>query len=176
VYFHKLKVLLNKSARLRVFIPEANRRVFMKKNLTVAISVAIAVFSTSAYAEGTPSADGAYVYFANLEDGAKVASPVKVIFALSGMGVAPAGTEKVNTGHHHLLIDRAPFGEGEDGADELIYGIPSDDNHRHFGGGQTEVVLDLTPGTHSLQMVLGDMGHVPHNKPVMSEVITITVE
>ena len=148
----------------------------MRKSLTLALSLAIATFSTSAFAEGTPSPEGASVYFANLEDGAKVASPVKVVFALSGMGVAPAGTEKENTGHHHLLIDRAPFGEGEDGADELIYGIPSDDNHRHFGGGQTEVTLDLAPGTHTLQMVLGDMGHVPHDKPVMSDVITITVE
>jgi hypothetical protein len=148
----------------------------MRKILTLAISLAIATFSTSAFAQETPSAEGASIYFANLEDGAEVTSPVKVIFALSGMGVAPAGTNKKNTGHHHLLIDRAPFGMGEDGADEFIYAIPSDDHHRHFGGGQTEVVLDLAPGTHTLQLALGDMGHVPHKIPVMSKVITITVK
>ena len=92
------------------------------------------------------------------------------------MGVAPAGTEKENTGHHHLLIDRPPMGQGEDGPDELSYGIPSDENHMHFGGGQTEVTLELAPGSHTLQLVLGDLGHVPHATPIMSEVITITVK
>jgi len=116
------------------------------------------------------------VYFINLEDGATVSSPVKVVFGLSGMGVAPAGTEKANTGHHHLLIDRAPIGEGEDGAEEFEYGLPSDDNHKHFGGGQTETSVELSPGQHTLQLVLGDLGHVPHATPVMSDVITITVE
>jgi hypothetical protein len=129
-----------------------------------------------AYAQDTPSTPDAKVYFANLQDGATVASPVTIVFGLSGMGVAPAGTEKDNTGHHHLLIDRPPLGLGEDGADELTNGIPSDEHHMHFGGGQTEVTLELAPGSHSLQLVLGDLGHVAHKTPVMSEVITITVE
>lgn len=129
-----------------------------------------------AFAQDTPSPDGAKVYFVNLEDGATVESPFKVIFGLSGMGVAPAGTEKEQTGHHHLFINRPPFGEGEDGADELENGIPSDENHVHFGKGQTEKVLDLPPGEHTLQLVLGDMNHVPHNKPVVSDVISVTVE
>jgi hypothetical protein len=129
-----------------------------------------------AYAQDTPSNPDAKVYFANLQDGATVASPVTIVFGLSGMGVAPAGTEKDNTGHHHLLIDRPPLGLGEDGADELTNGIPSDEHHMHFGGGQTEVTLELAPGSHSLQLVLGDLGHVAHKTPVMSEVITITVE
>ena len=145
------------------------------KLLTVATMACIGI-SAPVFSQGAPSPDGANVYFANIEDGATVTSPVLVVFGLSGMGVAPAGTEKENTGHHHLLIDRPALGEGEDGADELLYGLPSDDNHRHFGGGQTEVSLDLAPGTHTLQLVLGDMGHVPHSDPVMSEVITITVE
>ncbi|MDE4100262.1 DUF4399 domain-containing protein, partial [Phaeobacter gallaeciensis] len=102
-------------------------------------------------------------------------SPFVVTFGLSGMGVAPAGTEKAHTGHHHLLIDRPKLGEGPDGAEELQYGLPADDNHVHFGGGQTEMTLDLAPGTHTLQLVLGDLNHVPHDPPVMSEVITITV-
>jgi hypothetical protein len=129
-----------------------------------------------AYAQDTPSNPDAKVYFANLQDGATVASPVTIVFGLSGMGVAPAGTEKDNTGHHHLLIDRPPLGLGEDGADELTNGIPSDEHHMHFGGGQTEVTLELAPGSHSLQLVLGDLGHVAHKTPVMSEVITITIE
>lgn len=124
----------------------------------------------------TPSPEGARVYFVNLADGDTVASPVTVVFGLSGMGVAPAGTEQENTGHHHLLIDRPPLGEGEGGMEEMMYGLPSDDNHRHFGGGQTEVTLDLAPGEHTLQLVLGDAGHVPHGTPVKSEQITVTVE
>ncbi|WP_298851824.1 DUF4399 domain-containing protein [uncultured Ruegeria sp.] len=124
----------------------------------------------------TPSNPDAKVYFVNLSDGDTVQSPVTVVFGLSGMGVAPAGTEKENTGHHHLLIDRPPLGEGEDGPDELAYGLPSDESHMHFGGGQTEVTLDLPPGQHTLQLVLGDAGHVPHATPIVSKVITITVE
>ncbi len=124
----------------------------------------------------TPSSPEATVYFVTPADGATVTSPVTVVFGLRGMGVAPAGTEKENTGHHHLLIDRPPLGQGEDGADELSNGLPSDEHHMHFGGGQTEVTLDLAPGRHTLQLVLGDAGHVPHSPPVVSEVITITVE
>ncbi len=124
----------------------------------------------------TPSSPEATVYFVTPADGATETSPVTVVFGLRGMGVAPAGTEKENTGHHHLLIDRPPLGQGEDGADELSNGLPSDEHHMHFGGGQTEVTLDLAPGRHTLQLVLGDAGHVPHSQPVVSEVITITVE
>ncbi len=133
------------------------------------------LMATSSFAGETPSAPGATVYFANLEDGATVQGPVKVIFGLSGMGVAPAGTEAENTGHHHLLINRAPFGEGADDADMNEYGIAADDNHKHFGKGQTETMLELGAGTHTLQMVFGDLYHVPHNPPVMSEQITITI-
>ncbi|WP_424831849.1 DUF4399 domain-containing protein [Ruegeria sp.] len=124
----------------------------------------------------TPSNPDAKVYFVNLSDGDTVQSPVTIVFGLNGMGVAPAGTEAENTGHHHLLINRPPLGEGEDGADELAYGLPSDENHMHFGGGQTEVTLDLPSGEHTLQLVLGDAGHVPHATPIVSDVITISVE
>jgi hypothetical protein len=92
------------------------------------------------------------------------------------MGVAPAGVEVENTGHHHLLIDRPPLGEGEDGADEFDNGLIADENNVHFGKGQTETMIELAPGKHTLQLVLGDANHVPHSPPVMSEVITITVE
>ena len=146
----------------------------MKKILVMVAT--LFAYSVPAVAQQTAAPPEAQVYFANHEDGASVTSPVTLVFGLSGMGVAPAGTEKDNTGHHHLLLNRPPFGQGEDGADELMNGLPADENHMHFGGGQTEVTLDLPPGTHTLQLVLGDMGHVPHNPAVVSEVITITVE
>lgn len=111
-----------------------------------------------------------------MKDGDTVTGPVKVIFGLSGMGVAPAGVEAENTGHHHILLDRAPVGEGEDGTEEFEYGIAADENNIHYGKGQTETVLDLAPGKHTLQLVLGDHYHVPHNPPVFSERITITVK
>ncbi|WP_415401357.1 DUF4399 domain-containing protein [Tateyamaria sp. SN3-11] len=132
--------------------------------------------ATAAMAQDTPAPADAKVYFVNLEDGATVSSPVTVIFGLDGMGVAPAGTEKENTGHHHLLLNRPPLGEGEEGAEELEYGLPADDNHIHFGGGQTQVTLDLPAGQHTMQLVMGDLNHVPHATPIASEVITITVE
>jgi len=147
----------------------------MKKAL-LASAVAIFGFTCMALAGESPSAADAKVYFINLEDGATVSGPVQVVFGLAGMGVAPAGTEKEHTGHHHVFVDRAPLGEGEEGADELEFSIPADDNHVHFGGGQTETVLELAPGEHTLQLVLGDMNHIPHNPPIASEVITITVE
>ena len=138
--------------------------------------ISAALLTSPLWAGGETAANPeARVYIVNLEDGAQVSSPVKVVFGLSGMGVAPAGTEKENTGHHHLLIDRAPLGQGEDGADELSYGIPADENHLHFGGGQTETMVELAPGAHTLQLVMGDLGHVPHSTPIVSEVITITV-
>ncbi|MEM7464216.1 MAG: DUF4399 domain-containing protein [Pseudomonadota bacterium] len=129
-----------------------------------------------ALAAETKSPEGASVYFIGLSDGDTVSSPLTVRFGLTGMGVAPAGTEKENTGHHHLLVDRPPLGEGEDGMEELLYSLPADENHLHFGGGQTETVVELSPGEHTLQLVLGDMNHVPHDPPVTSPVITITVK
>ncbi len=147
----------------------------MKKYVLIP-ALAAFVLSGTAMAGETPSTPGAKQYFVNLEDGAKVKGPVTVIFGLSGMGVAPAGVEKEGTGHHHILLNRAPFGEGEDGKDEYDYNIPTDENHIHYGGGQTETVLALPPGQHTLQLVLGDQNHIPHNPPVYSEVITITVE
>lgn len=147
----------------------------MRYLITGAVMSAAMTLGLSAFAQDTPAPEGAAVYFIELEDGSSVASPVMVRFGLTGMGVAPAGIEMENTGHHHLFVNRAPFGEGEFGAEELELGIPSDENHLHFGGGQTETVLELPPGEHTLQLVLGDAGHVPHNPPVVSDVITITV-
>lgn len=148
----------------------------MKTRIFTALTTAALIASAPAMAGDTPSPEGAMVYFGNLSDGDTFSGPVKVVFGLSGMGVAPAGTEKENTGHHHLLVNRAALGEVDGDDDIIAYGIPGDENHIHFGGGQTETTIDLGPGTHTLQMVLGDLNHVPHNPVVASEVITITVE
>jgi len=133
----------------------------------------IALFSTIAVAQAgeTPAPADAKVYFINLKDGDTVTSPVTIRFGLSGMGIAPAGTEAPNTGHHHLLIDAAPL-EGE----ALNEAIPMDEHHMHFGKGQTEAVVTLPKGSHTLQLVLGDWSHIPHKNPVMSERITVNVE
>jgi hypothetical protein len=147
----------------------------MKKFLFATSVIALSL-AQNAWAGETPSAPNAKQYFVNLADGDTVTGPVKVIFGLTGMGVAPAGVDKENTGHHHIMIDRPPVGEGEDGAEEFEYGIIADEQNIHFGKGQTETVLDLKPGKHTLQLVLGDMNHVPHNPPVFSDVITITVK
>lgn len=118
---------------------------------------------------GATLAEDAAVYFISPTDGAVVSSPVTVKFGLRGMGVAPAGVEKTNTGHHHLLID-------VDQLPDLTKPVPADANHKHFGGGQTETQIELPKGQHTLQLLLGDQFHIPHNPPVKSERITITVE
>lgn len=153
----------------------------MKRNAISALATALLLatgLGAAAFAEdGTPSEPGATVYFINLEDGATVSAPVTVQFGLSGMGIAPSGVEKPKTGHHHLFLNRPAFGEdAELGADEATVAIIADDNHIHYGGGQTETTLELAPGTHTLQLVLGDYAHIPHVPPVVSERITITVE
>jgi hypothetical protein len=128
-------------------------------------------FAGSASAE-SPWPANAKIYFIEPANGAVINGKVTVKFGLSGLGVAPAGVEKPNTGHHHLLIDvDPPAGE------KLGQPLPSTDAHvRHFGGGQTETVLDLPPGKHTLQLILGDSGHVPHDPPLVSEKIAIEVK
>ncbi|MEA2902794.1 MAG: hypothetical protein QOI12_181 [Alphaproteobacteria bacterium] len=118
----------------------------------------------------TPSPAGATAYFINLKDKDSVTSPFKVQFGLTGMGVAPVGTQTPNTGHHHLIIDTKLSDE------ELKRPIAADAKHVHFGGGQTETMVTLPPGSHTLQIVLGDWSHIPHNPPVMSDTITVTVK
>ena len=147
-----------------------------RTTVLVAALIGASAFATAVIAGDTPSTPGAKVYFVNLKDGATVSGPVKVVFGLSGMGVAPAGIEKEGTGHHHLFLNRPELGKGPDGKDEFEANIPADDNHKHYGKGQTETTLTLKPGKHTLQLVLGDQNHIPHNPPVVSEVITITVK
>lgn len=134
------------------------------------IVAAITVFSVAASAQDfrQKAPAGAGVYFIEPKEGAEITGPVTVRFGLKGMGVAPAGVEKENTGHHHLLINQ----KLEDG----MNAIPADDKHRHFGGGQTETTVTLPPGKYTLQLILGDHQHIPHNPPVQSEIITINVK
>ena len=111
----------------------------------------------------------AKVFFLEPSDGATVSSPLTVRFGLEGMDVVPAGTEKPDSGHHHLLIDVTEL-------PPMDFPLPATEQIVHFGGGQTETTLELPPGEHTLQLVLGDHFHIPHNPPVMSEKITITVQ
>jgi peptidoglycan hydrolase-like protein with peptidoglycan-binding domain len=115
----------------------------------------------------TPAPAGAAVYFVDTKDGQTIPAKVKIHFGLQNMGVAPAGLDRPNSGHHHLIIDTP--------TPALNQPIPNDFNHLHFGAGQTETELSLKPGKHTLQLILGDKDHIPHNPPIMSEVITVTV-
>ncbi len=111
----------------------------------------------------------AKVYIISPSDGASVGPDVTVRFGLKGMGVAPAGVDRENTGHHHLLVDvKALPAAGQP--------IPADAQHIHFGGGQTQTTLKLAPGTHTLQLELGDRNHVPFDPPLVSRKITIHVK
>jgi len=119
--------------------------------------------------ERTPSAPGAEVYIISPKNGAIVHNPILVQFGLKGMGVAPAGVKYDNTGHHHLLIDT-------DAPADQSTPLPATDKVVHFGKGQTETTINLSPGKHTLQLLLADYQHIPHSPPVISKKITITVK
>ena len=119
------------------------------------------LLATTAFAD-------AELYFVSPHNGDTVSGEFNVSFGLRGMGVAPAGVEAPNTGHHHLLIDM-------DALPPMDASLPKTEHVRHFGGGQTETSLNLAPGKHTLQLVMGNHSHIPHNPPVLSEKITITV-
>ena len=130
--------------------------------------VAALIFTASTMAR-EPSPAGAEVYIISPKDGAKVTSPVTVVFGLKGMGVAPAGIKFDGTGHHHLLVDSDPPAD-------LSQPLPANEKTLHFGKGQTETTLTLPPGKHTLVLVLGDYLHIPHEPAVISKKVTITVE
>lgn len=115
----------------------------------------------------TPSSQGAEVYFFDLKDGASVPSKFKINFGLRNMGVAPAGSDRANSGHHHVLVDTE--------LPPLNQPIPNDFNHLHFGSGQTEAEVTLPAGEHTLQLLMGDKDHIPHTPPVMSPRIRVRV-
>jgi Domain of unknown function (DUF4399) len=140
----------------------------MKAIISAAVLALLLPATAFADAGPTPSPKGARVFIIEPKSGAEVKSPVLVKFGIEGMEVAPAGTDKPNSGHHHILIDTKL-------ADPKS-AIPADGNHVHFGKAQTEATVDLKPGSHTLQLVLGDKNHIPHDPPVMSEVITVIVK
>ena len=147
----------------------------MRMLTTIAAAAAMTAFGLSAaQADRTPAPEGASVYFIAPANGDTVSNPVSVKFGLSGMGVAPAGVENENTGHHHLLVNVPeseidfdnPLPAYQEASEAVI----------HFGGGQTETTVELPIGTHELRLLVADHNHVPHDPPVMSETITVIVK
>jgi len=139
----------------------------MKQTLGLVLILSLTAIAT-AQVKPTPSPKGAEVYFIAPKDGETLTSPVTVRFGLKGMGIAPAGIAFEGSGHHHLIIDAPPPAAGVP--------IPADANHVHFGKGQTEASVELKPGKHTLQLALGDHLHIPHDPPVVSKPITVTVK
>jgi hypothetical protein len=141
----------------------------MRKKIGVSLMLLSGLFASVAVAQSEPSIspEGAMLYIVSPQQGAVVSSTFTVVFGLKGMGVAPAGIPMPGTGHHHLLIN---------GQQMLDLKLPLGTEVTHFGAGQTETTLTLAPGEHTLQLILGDHMHVPHNPPLLSEKVTITVE
>ena len=144
-------------------------RVFQRPAIAIT-AAALAALPALSTAQPIPAPEGAEVYFVDPADGATVANPVTIRFGLRGMGIAPAGAEWDNTGHHHLILNLDPSDIAMDES------LPATDQIRHFGGGQTEATLELPAGTHTMWLLVGDYTHTPHDPPVMSEMITVTVE
>jgi hypothetical protein len=140
----------------------------MKSWILAAVAATALAIPATAFQSKSPA--GAAAYFISPKNGDTVPTNFTVVFGLKGMGVAPAGVEKANTGHHHLIINKKVTGDG------LKESLPADANHVHFGAGQTEAAVTLPAGQHTLQLILGDHNHIPHNPPVVSEVITVTVK
>lgn len=139
----------------------------MRRRLCIALGALLV--GAAVALERTPSPPGAEVYIISPADRAVLQSPVTVRFGLRGMGIAPAGIAFESSGHHHLLIDTEPPAD-------LGRPLPTSEQVVHFGKGQTEAQIKLAPGTHTLQLVLGDHLHVPHDPPVISRKITIEVK
>jgi hypothetical protein len=138
------------------------------RRLVLAAAPVLTLVAVPALAGPTPAAKNARLYFIWPQDGEQIRGSFWCRFGLRNMGIAPAGVHKPNTGHHHLFIDvTEPL--------DPNVPIPEDKHHLHFGAGETEVLLDLPPGPHTLQLVLGDADHLPLNPPLVSRVIHITV-
>jgi hypothetical protein len=139
------------------------------KTLTALFALAALIAGGVAVAGDSPAAKNAYLYIGWPNNGEVIhKNNFRVWFGLRKMGVAPAGVDKAMTGHHHLIID-APLPPMDEE-------IPADKHYVHFGKGQTETRITLAPGTHTLQLLLGDLNHIPHNPPVASRQITVTVK
>ncbi len=140
------------------------------KQLRIAVLTGTSLIAGLAVANDlpvTPAPEGAKVTIISPNDGDTVGTEVVVLFGLEGMGVAPAGTDNPEAGHHHLLVDQTELPKE---------GAPMGNPPLHFGKGQTQTTLRLEPGTHTLQLIMGDKFHVPHNPPIISELVTITVK
>lgn|SRR5690554_1007503 len=148
--------------------PLTSTRTALASTLLTAL-VCMPVHAAEHVTERSPAPEGAAVYFISPADGEQLSSPVTVRFGLTNMEVAPAGTAKQNSGHHHLLIDL-------DTLPAMDQSLPATEQIIHFGGGQTEATIELAPGKHQLQLLLGDHLHIPHNPPLLSERITIEVK
>ena len=144
----------------------------LRTSLLAATYISVAMLSVVSQAETPLSstiADDAQVWFVSPKDQSQVSSPVTIIFGSSNLNIAPAGDNQPNSGHHHLLVDMEEL-------PALDMPLPASDQVIHFGKGQTEATIALSPGSHSLQLLLGNYAHVPHSRPVMSEKITIVVK
>ena len=139
------------------------------KLIILGLLLTFTTLNNHADGHGEKASKDPVVYIISPSDGAVVKSPFTIKFGLKGMGVAPAGIDKENTGHHHLLIN-------VDELPDMTMSLPASENIVHFGGGQTETKLALKPGKHTLQLLMGNFAHVPHSKPIISKKITITVE
>ena len=154
------------------------------KNILIIVVIAVIAFvgfnyyqstqiETTAITEETSlfsnSPENAAVFILEPGDGSTVSSPVTIKFGISNMLVAPAGTDLENSGHHHILLDLVEL-------PDMSQSLPANDNIIHFGKAQTETIIELNPGTHTLQLLLGNYLHIPHTQPVISKKITITVE
>lgn len=131
-------------------------------------ALAFLPFARHAVAGPVPAPKNAYLYIIWPNDGQRIRGAFWCRFGLRNMGVAPASVRTPNTGHHHLLID----------VDESLdpnVPIPQDKKHLHYGAGQTEARIELPPGRHTLQLVLGDADHIPFNPPLVSKKVHITV-
>jgi hypothetical protein len=150
-----------------------NHRTYQTTMKKIVFALALSLVTLAGVAQNalpkSKAPEGARSYIISPANGEVVGTTVKVQFGLSGMGVAPAGIKLANTGHHHLLLDL-------DKTPDFNIPLPASDKVIHFGKGQTETVLKLKPGKHTLQLILGDYLHIPHDKPVISEKITIHVK
>jgi hypothetical protein len=136
--------------------------------LAAVMSSALSVQATESGIVSSVSAD-ALVWIESPQDGQRLSSPVTLSFGSSGVEISPAGIERNNSGHHHLLINLQTL-------PAMDMPLPANAQVMHFGKGQTQATIELEPGVHSLQLLLGNHLHVPHARPVMSDKITITVE
>lgn len=133
------------------------------------LAVALTLVSFAAHAQGKPAGKDALLYFVWPQDGATIKGGFWCRFGLRNMGVTHAGDNYKNSGHHHLLVDVTdPLNPKEP--------IPQDKSHLHFGAGQTEARIELPPGKHTLQLVLGDAEHYPFDPPVVSSKITVKIK